>query len=302
MNVLVPRLGTKLLCGFLFLSCFPTLVRSQANTFSEIGGEWRGGVIVGVQTDDRQPGCSTFSYLERIVLINPVPGNQALVRGLWRRHYISVWFDNPNGSCRWPSASSQAGSYESNLIFAIDGAFDPLTQTLHFKTLYKSCFGNACDQVATPEARKTLDQSLQIRGESLVDTSAEGQQSVLLLRTADAVELEASAKRAAVNYEKLFDEDRSEELIHNDLSSFGASAGTQMPEELRRFRTAVGRLVLRVPVSQLYACIWGSQPVKAAKLVLLIQRVQIADNRQGLEFMVLRQEEDVWKIDFLDFR
>jgi hypothetical protein len=42
--------------------------------------------------------------------------------------------------------------------------------------------------------------------------------------------------------------------------------------------------------------------VKAAKLVLLIQRVQIADNRQGLEFMVLRQEEDVWKIDFLDFR
>jgi hypothetical protein len=286
--------------ALLFVAFFPLTASGYETTALGLSGEWQGGVIVGVQSDGTQPGCTTFSYLERIVMLIPVAGNQTQVRGLWRRHATSFWVSAPGVNCRWPSGSPLADSYESTLVYLIDGTLDPSTQTLRMRTKYKSCYGNACDKLP-PEARQSLDQTLQLRGESLVDTSVEGQQSVLLFRTADAVEMEMSAKKAAANYDKLIDGGQSELLVRNDLSSFGSNSGLQILDSLGRLRQIVGRIVLRAPVSQLYACIWASQPTNAANLVLLIQTAEASNNRRGLEVMALRQENGEWKIDFLTF-
>jgi hypothetical protein len=288
--------------ALLVVAIFVPTLWGQENTSLEIGGEWRGGAIVGVQTDPQQPGCSIFSYLERSVLLNPVPGRQNEVRGLWRRHTVS--FGVGAQGCRWPSISASTDStFESTLLYDVtDGTFDSSTRTLHMKTIYRTCFGNACATVP-PAFRKSLDQSLQIRGESLVDTSVEAQESVVLLRTADTVEMEISAKKAAAVYDKLIDEGQFEQL-RNDFSSFGSGSGAaeQMLTNLEQARQVVGRIVLRTPLSQLYACIWESQPTKTAKLVLLIQGVEAADSRRSSEIMALRQVGGEWGVDFVMFR
>jgi hypothetical protein len=286
--------------ALLLIALFPLTARWYETTAPDLSGEWRGGVIMGVLTDAKQPGCASFDYLERIVLLNPVPGNQTQVRGLWKRHYTSFWINAQGGNCRWPSGPPQASSYESTLVYLVDGTLTPSTQTLQMRTKYKGCSGSACDQLP-PEVRQSLDQTLQIRGESLVDTSVEGQQSVVLFRTADAVEMEISAKKAAADYNKLIDTGQSELLVRNDLSSFASSSGPQILDILQRLRQTVGRVVLRTSASQIYASVWASQPKKTAKLILLIQIAQASDNRQGLEVMALRQEEGIWKIDFLAF-
>ena len=51
---------------------------------------------------------------------------------------------------------------------------------------------------------------------------------------------------------------------------------------MNRLRS-VGRIVLRVPLAQVYACAEGNEPTKAASLVLFIQKDQSTDNRIGLE-------------------
>jgi hypothetical protein len=300
MNALKFLNRANLKLTLLFVAFFPLTVSGNGITTPGLSGEWRGGVILGVQSDVRQPSCPTFSYLERTVMLIPVAGKQTQIRGFWRRHLTAFWVNSPGVNCRWPSGSPLADSYESTLVYLIDGTFDQSTQTLRMKTKYKSCFGNACDKLP-PETRQSLEQTLQIRGESLIDTSVEGQQSVLLFRTADAVEMEMSAKKAAAAYDKLIDGDQSELLVRNDLSSFGSNSGLQILDTLGRLRQIVGRIVLRAPVSQLYACIWASQPTNAANLVLLVQMAEASNNRRGLEVMALRQENGEWKIDFLTF-
>lgn len=287
--------------AFVFAAIFPPCVSGNVLANPGLAGEWRGGVIIGPQSDQAQPGCVSFNLLERVVTLLTVPGNQEEFRGVWRRHATAFWINNPDGKCSWAPGSALADSFESTLVYSIDGTFDTSAQILKIKTRYRSCLGNACD-ILPAEARQTLDQTLELRGGSLVDTSVEAQQSVVLLRTADAVDVITSAKRAAVGFDRLIDENQSAQLVRTDLSTWASGSGPQILDALDRLRQVAGRIVFRAPLSELYACVWAGQPTSSSKLVLLIQSASTSSNKQGLEVMVLRQEGEEWKVDFLGFR
>ena len=297
---------TKLPHTLLLLAAITHVCLADARSTSrlDVQGEWRNAEIGG--SFQKADGCAGFQWLNRMITLEPIPGNPTDFRGVWSLKIVAIW-TSPSGAarlkCRWGSELEFRPSSEGLSRQSLTAHLNAAAGTLDVSSRLMDCRGIACNQIVTEEMQKgALSDNprdahpfvLTLFRGKLIDQIAPDHRTVFR-RTGELSDLMIAAGPTRDLAWQHFD--ASEFVAFESMVLAGAHP---FLDEVRKLREVTGRVVQRATVESFVAT---GPPRSTSKdetdCILYLSQLTNGDGQQGMEILVLVREESQWKVSLL---
>ena len=296
-------------CALVAMTFLLLVKRDYAVSSVDVTGQWKQMSINGTSSmaglnaapatpPTGTPPCPFFSWTDRTLTLFQIPGHPNQLRGFWRKRVSMLWTMNYTQDCRWSNEPAFRLFNQVSIMLALSGTLDDRTGEVNLNSTFLSCDGVACDRLVSDAMRRNSDSSafsMRLERNELVDPSDPGGEKLIFLRTGDAAERIADSENLVADIFRSVDKGSTTELAE----MFGSTRLSADIGSLSSMIRRVGRLSTR---SQIFAqfSTWSSiDPGNRGEYILVVNQAFTDRGLQGLEYLVLRKEGGIWKLDWM---